>query len=311
MEQMPFYLRTPDAFPVSEEFPKGTKLIKFKDREGYFVDYHPDIVYDERDGEVLHLQVMLPMEEFTPWFTPVKKYPLVVYIPGSGWMRQDVHITLQRMMRVCERGYAVAVVQYRPSDVACFPAQIEDAKTAIRFMRKNSERYGIDVEKVALWGDSSGGHTALMAGFTDIGLFDNVTYGDYSCSVSCIVDWFGPTDIAMMTYYPGTMDHTAPDSPEGLLLGGCNILMNPELAQKVNVLNYLTPESPVPPVMIVHGDRDAIVPFNQSVRLYERMKELGKSVEFYKLQDAGHGNNGFESDGLLDLTVNFIAKHLS
>jgi acetyl esterase/lipase len=310
MEQVPRYVGPPDMFPASVELPEGAKRIAFKDRDGFGVDFLPDVVYDERASEKLHLQLMLPMDEMAMFLPQRKKYPLIVYVPGSAWMRQNVYISLQRMLRVCERGYAVAVVQYRPSDVAGFPAQIEDAKTAIRFMRKNAGLYGIEAGKVASWGDSSGGHTVVMAAITDDGVCDNGMYGEYSCNVKCVVDWFGPTDISMMNFYPGMMDHTEPQSPEGLLLGGVDVLKNPERAQKTNPMNYLSVEKAIPPILIIHGDSDAIVPFNQSVRLYEKLRQLNKAVEMYKLEGAGHGINGFNSDGVIDLTLEYIAKYI-
>jgi acetyl esterase/lipase len=310
MELVPRYMGPPDQFPASEELPDGVQSVKFSDREGFGIDFHPDVVYDERDGETLHLQIAVPMDPAAMWFGPRKKYPLLVYIPGSAWMRQNVYITLQRVLRVCERGYAVAVVQYRPSEVAGFPAQIEDTKTAIRFMRKNAEAYGIDTDKVAVWGDSSGGHTAVMAGITGAGLLDNGTYGEFSCEVGCVLDWFGPTDITMMNYYPGMLDHVEPNSPEGMLLGGVNVLENPELAQKANPIHYLSKDKKVPPTQIIHGDQDSIVPFNQSVRLYEAMKKLNLPVEMYRLENGGHGSNGFNSDGIIDLILSFVGRHI-
>jgi acetyl esterase/lipase len=119
------------------------------------------------------------------------KFPLIVFVQGSAWRRQQIFAHLQHLVRVCGKGYAVAMVQYRPSDIAPFPAQIQDTKTAIRFLRKNAAEYGIDPGRVALWGDSSGGHTAVMAGITEDGELDGDSesrlYSEFPAKVKCIV----------------------------------------------------------------------------------------------------------------------------
>ena len=130
-----------EEFPSSPELPDGVKTVAWTDDPACFLDFRFDVVYDERDGETLHLQLLLPSEDMMD-MPPSKKYPLIVYVPGSAWHRQMVYITLPRMMRIAEKSWAVAIVQYRPSEVSGFPAQMEDAKTAVRFMRKNAPKAG-------------------------------------------------------------------------------------------------------------------------------------------------------------------------
>jgi len=310
IELVPVFTGPLERFPASPEAPEGVKMVQWQDDPGGFVDIHLDVVYDERDGETLCLQILLPLEAPFPFGQPPKKRPLIVYVPGSAWRRQMPKMMIAPMMKYCRHGFAVAIVQYRPSDVAPFPAQIEDAKTAIRFMRKNAERYQIDPERVILFGDSSGGHTAVLAGITGDGLLDNGAYGEYSCKVNCIVDFFGPTDIARMNGYPSMMDHVSPDSPEGMFLGGVNVLENLDLAEKTTPMYYLSREKAVPPILILHGDRDELVPFNQSVRLYEKLRELGKEVEMYKLLGATHGVGGFHGEQARRTVVEFINRYI-
>ena len=91
---------------------------------------------------------------------------MVVYVQGSAWFKQEIGYETPQLSPFASKGYVVAVVEYRPSTVAPFPAQIRDTKAAIRFLMKNASTYSIDPEKVVLWGDSSGGHTAAMTGVT-------------------------------------------------------------------------------------------------------------------------------------------------
>ena len=307
---IPIHTGPLDEFPASPELPDGVIAVQWTDEPGMMVDIQTDVIYDERDGEQLHLQILLPLEFMPMLEPPTKKYPLVVYIPGSAWMRQTPKLFLPRMSQLSRRGYAVAMVEYRPSDVAGFPAQIEDAKTAIRFMRKHAEEYRIIADKVALYGDSSGGHTAVMAGITGAGLLDNGQYGDFSCQVNCIVDSFGPTDVSLMNYYPSAMDHHSAVSPEGMLLGGVDVLENKDLAVKASPMYYLSADKSIPPMLMMHGDRDQLVPFNQSVRLYKKLKELDKEVTFYKLEGGFHGTGGFSSREAMDVIVDFISKYI-
>ena len=307
----------PGQISPSEELPDGAQPVQWI-AEAYdeaLVDYHFDVVYDERDGQKSTLQILLPMLPGMPGVPfaapePPGKFPLIVYIPGSAWLKQVVLMKMSRAIKVCQRGFAVAIVEYRPSTTAPFPAQIEDAKTAVRYMRKNADLYNIDVDNVAIWGDSSGGHTAVMAGITDDGVFDNGQYGEYSTDVNCIVDWFGPTDIAAMGDYPSIMEHSHPDTPEGLLIGRLDVLENSELAQKTMPMNYLTKEKDTPPMLIMHGDVDDVVHFNQSCRLYNKLRELDKDVTMYKLIGSGHGTGGFESVESIDTVCDFVKKHL-
>jgi acetyl esterase/lipase len=263
------------------------------------VDLTANVVYQSLGGEDQHLQIVSPMDMFTIPGAPAKKYPLVVYVPGSAWHRQNVWMALPKAMAVASKGYVVAIAEYRPTDIgAVFPAQREDAKAAIRFMKANADKYKVDPERVAIWGDSSGGHTSVSVAVDSPEL------------VRCAVDWFGPTEISVMNYYPSGMDHHSADSPEGMLIGGKNVFDNPELAQAVSPMTYISAEKPVAPLLIMHGSKDMLVPFNQSVRLYEKLKECGKDVRFYKLEGGGHGSGGFNSPEALQPVLDFFAEKL-
>ena len=297
-------------FPESEELPEGTISVKWEDAPAPMADIVANVVYQELSGEQQHLQILKPMTMFAAPGAPAPKRPLIVYVPGSAWHRQSVWMGLSKALAAVARGYIFAIVEYRPSDIAPFPAQTEDAKTAIRFLRAHAEEYGIDPTKVVICGDSSGGHTASMVAITGDDAFNAGGYESESSAVSCAVDWFGPSDIAMMNYYPSGMDHHGEDSPEGFLIGRKNVLENPELAQATNPINYVSADKPLPPFLMMHGNADNVVPFNQSVRLYEKLRECGKDVTFYKLEGAGHGSGGFNSPQATKVFYEFIEKVL-
>ncbi|MDR0861622.1 MAG: alpha/beta hydrolase [Oscillospiraceae bacterium] len=287
-------------FPNSEELPEGAISVKWEDKpSGAMLDFKPNVVYQSLGGEEQHVQVLMPASMFAFPGAPKPKYPLIAYVPGSAWMRQNVMASLPRMIQVAQAGYVVAIIEYRPTDIgAAFPAQVEDAEAAIRFVLEHAEEYGVDTSRVAVWGDSSGGHTAIS-----VGIRGNV-------HVSVVADWYAPTEIAVMNYYPSGQDHIGADSPEGRLIGNKNVLENPELAAATSPLNWLSADKPTPPILIMHGSADNIVPFNQSVRLYEKLRELGKETTFYKVEGGGHGSGGFGSDECLKVTLDYIAAHI-
>ena len=294
------------AFPKDPEVPEGVEVIKLEDRPGPRPIIHANVVYDRQGDVDLHLQILVPYDAGAG----KKRYPLIVFIPGSAWMKQAVFGVLPNMLRMCVKGYVVAIVEYRHTGLAAFPAQAEDAKTAIRFMKLHADEYHADPELTAVWGDSSGGHTALMAGFT-IGEYpDNGRYKEISSSVRCIVDWYGPTDIVEMNSSPSTMDHTDPASPEGRLIGFKNVRENPEIARKTSPLSYISAEKETPPLLIMHGNRDQLVCYQQSAALYRQMKALGKDVRMICLDGAYHGFGGFQSDEALDIVDRFIREKL-
>ena len=293
----------PENFPENTALPEGVRVVRWKDEFGYGVAFKPDIVYARRDGEELHIHYLSPRNDRTD-------NSLIVFVQGSAWFRQDLFIHLPEMLRMCQRGYCVALVQYRPSTTAKFPAQAEDAKGAIRFLRAHAAEYRFDPERVAIWGDSSGGHTALMAGITGDQWPNHPEDEAQSAEVKCIVDWYGPTVVSEMGYEPSASEHVSPDCPEGWLIGHLPVHEHLDLAAKTVPQSYLSPDRPTPPILIMHGSRDMTVNFQQSVHLYEALRTMGKECEFIKLEGADHGWRGFACDAALDAVDEFLKKHL-
>lgn len=303
----------PASFPRSEEIPEGCIVIDgWQDEFKYKVDVHK-VIYATRhinaSSEAKNIELSMYIYE-PKTFSGTEKFPVIVYAQGSAFHKQWLFDHISQHVRMAERGYIICAFEYRPSELAPFPAQAQDCKTAIRYMRKNAEIYHCDADHVALWGDSSGGHTVLIAGFTGNDEPDTDLYKEYSAHVNCIVDWFGPTDFSKMNYYPSSQDHIGPESPEGYEIGRKNVLEHPELVAPTIPMNYLSADKPAPPTLIMHGGRDMLVPFNQSCRLYSRMKELGKEATLVKLNDANHGFLGFNCEKALDIVDIFLRNHI-
>jgi len=268
--------------------------------------YFNDVTYVTRSGVDLKLQIITP---FNPMMQG-KRFPLVVFVQGSAWFKQNCYMNVPQLARFAQRGYVTAIVEYRHSGISPFPAQVQDAKTAIRFLRKNADKFGINPDEVFIWGDSSGGHTAVLAGLTcNDNILDTDDYNEVSCSVKGIIDYYGVTDITDKNGFPSTPNSQKPDSPEGIFLGGKDIDENPELAAPTIAMNYISEDKDIPPVLIFHGTKDRIVSFGQSVKLYDKLTSCGKNVDFYAISEADHGGPAFWSEKVLDIVESFINEN--
>lgn len=274
------------------------------------VNYIPNIEYVQRNGQPLCLQLLLPYNLF-PERPLSRRLPLIVYVQGAAWGEQDVYKMLPQLSRIAAKGYVIASVKHRAASVAKFPAFLQDVKSAIRFLRANSEKYCIDPDEVAIWGNSSGGNAALLVGVTgDFDEFKTEDNHDMSDAVSAVIDFYGPTDVAQINNRPRNPAFLADKSriPEDILFGGC-VQEHPEIAQPGNPIQYVTPDRELPPFFIAHGDADAMVPFNQSVLMVEKLHACNKMVDFYKIHGADHGIF-FWTDELLDKVASFLQATL-
>jgi acetyl esterase/lipase len=211
--------------------------------------------------------------------------PLIVWVHGGAWLAGSKENC--PAVRFLRQGYAVASINYRLSQHAIFPAQIEDCKTAIRFLRANAEKYNIDPNRIGVWGASAGGHlVALLGTAGDVKEFEKGPNLQVSSRVQAVCDFFGPTDLTKMSQFPSSMDHDAPDSPESKLIGG-PVQENKEACKRANPITYVSKDDP--PFLICHGDKDMLVPHNQSELLYDALKKAGVNVKFHTVKDGGHG----------------------
>ncbi|WP_028609149.1 alpha/beta hydrolase [Paenibacillus harenae] len=287
---------------AANEMPEGTQVLygEYADRGTYYsCTYRPDVVYATYGDVVRRLQIIMPHRGGY-------KFPLVIFVQGSAWRKQDIYAGIPNLSLIASKGYVVASVEIRDTDIARFPAAVEDVKCAIRFMRKHSDEYGIDPNRVGVWGDSSGGHLSLMTGLT-IGEYDNGLYSEQSDEVNAVVDYYGVTDLLTLGKYNDILDHDAADSPEGLFIGG-RVKDHMELAKKASPM-YQDLGKKLPPFLIMHGDSDQVVHINQSIEMYKALKEHGQRVLYYKVAGADHGT-GFWNPQVLDITEKFLSAYL-
>jgi acetyl esterase/lipase len=279
------------AQPGRSNLPEGTKV-------------HRNIEYVKDGHERNKLDLYLPETADAP-------LPVIVWIHGGAWLggSKDGGVPALGLLR---KGYAVASINYRLSQHAVFPAQIEDCKAAIRWLRANAKTYSLDPERIGVWGSSAGGHLVALLG-TSGGAPDLEGKGgnaDQSSRVQAVVDFFGPTDFLQMDAHAlsgSPMKHDPATSPESRLIGGA-IQDNVEKVGRANPVKYVTKDAP--PFLIVHGEQDPLVPFHQSELLYEALKGARSDVTFYKIAGAGHGSAEFNTDMMRAAVQAFFDKHL-
>jgi len=242
-----------------------------------------DITYATVDDRKLPLDLYLPINVKKP-------VPLVIWIHGGGW-RGGTKENPGRAIPLLERGYAVASVEYRLSGEAIFPAAIEDCKAAVSFLRLNAVKYNLDPDRFGVWGSSAGGHLVALLGTTnDVAVFDtHEVCKKAPATVQAVCDWFGPTDFLRMNDFPGRIDHDGAESPESRFIGG-PIQQNKEKASRANPITYVS--SSDPPVLIMHGEVDQAVPYNQSELLYAALQKAGVESTLYKVEKGDHGFRG-------------------
>ncbi len=271
--------------------------------------YIKDVVYANRSDMDLHLQVILPDR------AKEEKLPCVVYIQGSAWFKQNCYAALPKLIEFSNRGYAIVSVEYRPSTTANFPAQIQDVKSAIRFVRKNAQKYGIDVNNLFIWGDSSGGHLSLLGALTqDIEALDTAEeFAEESIAVNACVAYYPVSDLTrVQEFAPDYMDHISEKSPTGVLFGGVKVNDNLEKIRVANPVSYVSKDRAVNtvPIVIVTGNRDNVLPFEQSVIMADKLEECGYNYKFYKIEGADHGSWEFWTKELFDLVDNFFKANM-
>lgn len=291
---------TYEDLPEYMEEVEGARVLRTTGNE-VGVNYIHNVEYAEIDGTKLHLQIMQPFTRNKPDAI----YPCVVYVQGSAWFPQDVFHNLCNISKLSARGYVVAVVEYRHSGIAPFPAQIMDARNAIRFMRVHAAEYRVDPANIAVSGDSSGGHTAMFAGMLHDETENNL-YPGTSADVKGIVNYYGSCSVMNDDSNPIQINHCKPDSPEGLVMGGVDLRNNIELKRKLSVECNITEDTIIPPTLIFHGTKDRVVNCEGSVILYRQMKKCGKDVQLYFIKGADHGGAEFWTDEVICIVDGFL-----
>ena len=231
------------------------------------------------------------LDLYRPKYPKSKKMPVIAFIHGGGWQRgQKTGGGRFVIPFVTSQQFVGVSIGYRLSGEAKWPAQLHDCKAAIRWLKANAERLNIDPNRIAVWGTSAGGHLASMLGVTgDADSYLEGLVGKHTkqnSKVKCVIDWFGPSELLRMNDFPSDINHDAKDSPESKLIGG-PIQTLKAITRQASPTSHITKGDA--PVLIMHGDKDLLVPFDQSVRFDKALKAAGVGSTLIKIEGAGHG----------------------
>lgn len=224
--------------------------------------------------------------------------PVAIWTGGSAWMADTGKESAGWLVAQLNRaGYAVAGVSIRSSSQVKFPGQLYDIKAAIRWIRLNAVHYGLDGNRIAIIGDSSGGWTAAMAAVTgDVpALEGNICVTGVSSAVQAAIAFYPPSDFTAMDHWtvrpcvpndPQNGCHDDANSPESLLIG-CPIQTCPDKVHLADPARYVSDRDP--PILIFHGDSDDSVPHEQGAWLYQALNRSCHDAVFVDLPTADHG----------------------
>jgi acetyl esterase/lipase len=267
-----------------------------------------DVIYGRAGAVDLKLDLAQPSAGTAP-------FPALLCIHGGGWQLGDKQ-SYEALIRIfAAHGYVAAALDYRLTPRYQWPAQIEDVKCAVRFLRAHASEYRIDPDRIGVLGDSAGGHLALMAGLTDAkDGFDSRTCGDpkVSSKVQAVVDFFGPSDLAIMRVpaegEPLIIKSYGGDSNQVLFnLVGTKDRSAP-IFRQISPINYVDPSDP--PVLIFHGTADNLVPLEQSEILDRALTKAGVPHHLVIVEGGGHGWVGDKLDRSLAQAVEFLDNTL-
>ncbi len=256
-----------------------------------------DVLYSRAGGEELRMDI------YSPSGSASAMRPAVLVIHGGAWMsgrRQDMAHSAQAL---ADQGFVAATTSYRLAPKSKWPAMLDDVQTAVRFLRKNAAKYGIDQNRIGSAGASAGGHLALMLGFRDLRDAKPLEYLGESSRVSAVFNIFGPTD--MRRDFPTSLDvlYTA-------VLGKPRAQASEEIADASPVRHIDKGDAPV---FTIHGKADPLVPFVQAQWLDENLKKAGIVHELHLIEGMGHsidlGNPAVSS--AMQKAVKFLQTHLA
>ena len=270
----------------------------------------PDIVYSHAGGKEIKLTLIVPQTPQNPEIPT--RFPCIVFVQGSGWTFPDITYELPQMSEFARNGFVVAMVTHRSAlDGFQAPAFLKDVKTAIRFLRENAETYKIDPDRIGIWGTSSGGNTALLVGLTgDDPIYRTDEHTGFSDKVKTVIDCFGPADIPSL--FEGLKYRAEQNPGDRALLHG---LLGPDPVEQRARMRMINPMEKVekgkeyPPFLLIHGDKDPLVPYSQSEAMAAKLVEADVTTQLIRVEGAEHEGT-FWSRELLGMIAEYLKETL-
>tara|TARA_R110002020_G_scaffold134252_32_gene299726 strand:- start:2495 stop:3403 length:909 start_codon:yes stop_codon:yes gene_type:complete len=244
-------------------------------------------------------------------------HPTVVYIHGGGWMLGHPHamhpnlVAMDIFETLLTAGYAVARPSYRLSGEGKFPMQLQDLKTALRYLRHHARLFNVAPDRIVALGESAGGHLAVLLGLETPPEFDGEEgFMEEDGKVQAVVNWYGVTDILNLdaqSLPTARFQHDTPQSASGRLIGG-RPSDNSEAARCASPITWVTKKAA--PMLVQHGMADSVVPPRQGESLCSALKQAGAPVEWRPVDGADHCFVGGDTTSIMPAVLDFLEKHL-
>lgn len=242
-------------------------------------------------------------------------FPIVFYAHGGAWQRgQKDDVQVVPFINGVKRGYAVISIGYRLAPDVRYPDNMFDIKAALRWVAANADKYMLDPSRTALCGSSAGAHLALMAAFTQ----NQAVFGDIpgapTCQILAMVEQFGPTDFAKIhPHYDesGYPRMHVPGTPSAIdVMIGVRAELIPNMLRFYNPIDCVHPD--VPPLLLQHGKRDPMIPYQQAIELYNKINEVtgDNRAELDISEDFLHADPGYAGAESVSRIFDFIDKYL-
>ena len=270
-------------------------------RQGQF-SVNQNVIYSRQTGVDLKLTLI------QPWNPEAEKLPLVVFVQGSAWTTPDFDDEIPQLALLAHQGFVVATVEHRDRrDGHPFPAFLQDVKCAIRYLRRNADQYGIDPDRVQIWGTSSGGNTAMLVGLTgDDPAFETEEHAGFSDQVDAVVSCFGPMDMVLLS--APLMDQPGAAEMGETLCGSREPEIWLDTAKQMSPAYQVKAGKSYPPFLILNGTADDTVLPDQMELMVQKLLDVKASVEAYYVDGAEHEGN-FWGHEVRKVIFDFLMKH--
>lgn len=302
----------PNVARASEQ--PGKQKIKVEITEGQ-IDVISNIIYSQvtlrNANRPLKMTLLVPRTQ--------EAKPAIVYYPGGGFTSANHEKFIEMRMALAKAGFVVAAAEYRTVPDR-YPALINDAKAAVRYLRAHARKFGIDPQRIGVIGDSAGGYVAQMMGTTNgEKQFDTGDFTEVSSDVQAAVTIYGISNLMNIGEgYPEAIQevHKSPAVTEALLIhgpafadfAGESILSDPQKALEASPIGHI--KQGMPPFLIMHGSADKLVSPIQSEQLYRALTEKGNQADYIEVEGAGHGDLYWFQPAIIDTVVRWFKEHL-
>ena len=279
-----------------------SKILNVKPKKSK-IHYIPDVIYSqvptfEKSLHALQMDILLPQKN--------KPLPAVIFVTGGGFISSNRARCPQLRMHLAEAGYFVASINYRTAPNSKFPQPIDDVKTAINFLKANTQRFNLDTEKISVIGDSAGGYLATFAAAMN------------NPKICAAVSLYGISDLTKIADdFNDAMkeSYNVAGSISSLFVNGIplftgrggSIHSDEKLTAAANPLNYVTKNSA--PMLLMHGTADHIVSPSQTDLIFQALKNHGVDAERYLVPNADHSDDFWVQDEVFDVIVEFLNKY--